>query len=112
MTACLRARLDRLGEDCRAVLASRAAPDTPPNTEASEEGHLGGLTCGQTMRARLGRAATLIAWLSGYLHGRAGAGMIPPGRLEPVLDRVGAYCSVRPDALLVDAVEAVAGPAR
>jgi hypothetical protein len=105
VTACLSANLSRLGDTCRDALAMQASPDGQPRAVATTL-DIGTLTCGQTMQSQLGRAALITAWLSGYRHGKAGSDMIDAGRLEGALNRVGAYCAVRPNAPLIDAVEA------
>jgi hypothetical protein len=113
VTRCMQENIGKISEGCRQALSGEpiAAPELMPSAPSNALQvtlDVAKVTCGDLSHVRLGHAAFLAAWISGYRHGKAGTTTIDMNALGDAIDRVGAYCAENPTSLLMDAVEKVA----
>jgi acid stress chaperone HdeB len=113
VTRCMQENIGKISEGCRQALSGGpiSAPEPMPSAPSNALQvtlDVSKVTCGDLGHARLGHAAFLAAWISGYRHGKAGTTTVDMNALGEAIDRVGAYCSENPTTLLLDAVEKVA----
>ncbi len=68
------------------------------------------ITCGQYLSYKVANPKSIAIWLNGYYHGKRGDTVIDTQQLDQDTDKIQKYCAENPDALLMQAVETIAGP--
>ncbi len=68
------------------------------------------ITCGQYLGYKVANPKSIAIWLNGYYHGKRGDTTIDTQLLDQDTDKIQKYCAENPDALLMQAVETIAGP--
>jgi acid stress chaperone HdeB len=67
------------------------------------------VTCGQWVKYQIANPKYIAMWLSGYFHGKRGSTIVDTQKLTSDVDEVEKYCFKNPEALLMPAVETIAG---
>ena len=69
------------------------------------------ISCNQFATYKIAHPDRIAIWLNGYFHGKRGDLVVDTQELAGNTDKVQEYCLKNPDVPLMQAVEAIFGPA-
>jgi acid stress chaperone HdeB len=69
------------------------------------------INCNQFATYKIAHPDRIAIWLNGYFHGKRGDTVVDTQELAGNTDKVQEYCLKNPDVALMQAVEALFGPA-
>jgi acid stress chaperone HdeB len=69
------------------------------------------INCNQFATYKIAHPDRIAIWLNGYFHGKRGDPVVDTQELAGNTDKVQEYCLKNPDVPLIQAVEALFGPA-
>ena len=95
-----------------AVLTLTFALEPGPVVQAQVAIDISKLTCGQLTGYKIATSEKITMWLSGYHHGKSGNTSLDAHELTGNAKKLRNYCTRNNQALVMDAVETVLGPAK
>jgi hypothetical protein len=106
LTRCMRDNVQKLSPDCRTALGlpENALAPAVPSGAVKLTIDMGKVKCGEALDLRPEGAALLVAWFSGFRHGKDGSTLVDMTQVDEVTRKVVAKCSSEPDSLLMDAL--------
>ena len=68
------------------------------------------ITCDQLTLMKITDPDNIAIWLSGYYHGRRNDTILDTQQFKASADKIKTYCRLKPEAMVMQAVETVLGP--